>query len=382
MSEWKEFKLAQFIEFGNGKERPKTQGSIPVFGGNGVLGYCDRFNYDGQTIIIGRVGAYCGSVYYQETPIWVSDNALAAKPKNNYNAKFLYYFLKVLDLNSFAEGSSHPLVTQRLLNSLDVFITDNFHTQTSISELLSSLDDKIDLLHQQNKTLEQLAEIHFMERLERSREKWKEQPLSSLIETTLGGEWGKEQPEGEFTIQVCCIRGTDIADLQSGLAVRTPVRFVKPKKFANIQPQDGDLILEISGGTDDQSTGRTIYINELNRELFPYPLVFSNFCRLLRPVKKEFSFFLYLYLQYLYKKDEFFNLENGSSGIKNLDYKYLLYDLKFMLPTNNKDVVEFDLEVKSYFDKIDKNKHQIRTLTQLRDTLLPKLMSGEVRVKL
>ncbi len=382
MSEWKEFKLAQFIEFGNGKERPKTQGSIPVFGGNGVLGYCDRFNYDGQTIIIGRVGAYCGSVYYQETPIWVSDNALAAKPKNNYNAKFLYYFLKVLDLNSFAEGSSHPLVTQRLLNSLDVFITDNFHTQTSISELLSSLDDKIDQLHQQNKTLEQLAEIHFMERLERSREKWKEQPLSSLIETTLGGEWGKEQPEGEFTIQVCCIRGTDIADLQSGLAVRTPVRFVKPKKFANIQPQDGDLILEISGGTDDQSTGRTIYINELNRELFPYPLVFSNFCRLLRPVKKEFSFFLYLYLQYLYKKDEFFNLENGSSGIKNLDYKYLLYDLKFMLPTNNKDVVEFDLEVKSYFDKIDKNKHQIRTLTQLRDTLLPKLMSGEVRVKL
>jgi type I restriction enzyme S subunit len=213
-------------------------------------------------------------------------------------------------------------------------------------------------------------------------EKWFLKPLSTLIETTLGGEWGKEVSEGEFTKQVCCIRGTDIADLQVGLAERTPIRFVKDKKYKSIQPKDGDLILEISGGTDDQSTGRTIYINEHNRVLFPYPLVFSNFCRLIRPIKKEYSYFLYMYIQYLYNKDEFFNLENGSSGIKNLDYKYLLNDLKFLLPTNEREISEFDSEVKLYFEKINKNKQQIRTLTQLRDTLLPKLMSGEVRVSM
>ena len=111
--------------------------------------------------------------------------------------------------------------------------------------------------------------------------------------------------------------------------------------------------------------GRTIYINEIKSEIVSIPRwSFSNFVDCYGPVKKEFfaSSYIYIY-QYLYKKTSFSNLENGSSGIKNLDYKYLLYDLKFMLPPITKDVVEFDLEVKSYFDKIDKNKHQIRTLT-------------------
>jgi type I restriction enzyme, S subunit len=89
---------------------------------------------------------------------------------------------------------------------------------------------------------------------------------------------------------------------------------------------------------------------------------------------------LYLYLQYLYKQDEYFNLENGSSGIKNLDYKFLLFELKYLLPKNEADILALNDEVKIYFEKINKNKHQIRTLAQLRDTLLPKLMSGEVRV--
>jgi len=111
MGEWKEYKLGDAIKFGNGKVRPSSVGSIPVYGGNGILDYCNEYNYVDETIIIGRVGAYCGAVYYENKPIWVSDNALAAKPKEKYIAKFLYYFLKNLGLNQFAEGSSHPLVT-------------------------------------------------------------------------------------------------------------------------------------------------------------------------------------------------------------------------------------------------------------------------------
>ena len=84
----------------------------------------------------------------------------------------------------------------------------------------------------------------------------------------------------------------------------------------------------------------------------------------------------------MYKNDEFFNLENGTSGIKNLDYKYLLFELNFLLPSNVEELIKFNKEVEMYFDKINKNKHQIKTLTQLRDTLLPKLMSGEVRVEM
>src|SRR5690606_8223688 len=144
--------------------------------------------------------------------------------------------------------------------------------------------------------------------------------FSKWINGTVGGEWGKENPEGEFIKVVYCIRGTDIAGLNTGLPQKTPIRFVKETKFKNIEPLEGDLILEISGGTESQSTGRVCYINQDLKRLFKHPLVFSNFCRMIRIKKSEYSFFLYCYIQYLYNQDEFFNLENGSSGIKNLDY--------------------------------------------------------------
>ncbi len=181
-SDWKEYKLGDLIKFGNGKVRPTSAGSIPVYGGNGILDYCNEFNYEDETIIIGRVGAYCGAVYYENKPIWVSDNALAAKAKEKFVTKFLYYFLKNLELNQFAEGSSHPLVTQSLLNSIDIHITDNEDEQRAIASVLSSLDDKIDLLHRQNKTLEALAETLFRQWfVEEADESWEEDILSNYL---------------------------------------------------------------------------------------------------------------------------------------------------------------------------------------------------------
>ena len=380
MSEWKEYKLGEIVTFGNGKERPKDKGPIPVYGGNGVLDYTDKHNYDGETIIIGRVGAYCGAVYYTNDPIWVSDNALAAKPKEGYHAKFIYYYLLNLNLNDFAEGSSHPLVTQRLLNSIDVRIPNNIDEQKRIASILSSLDDKIDLLNRENATLEAMAETLFRQWfIEEAKEDWEEGKLGDYVIETIGGEWGKEDPEGDFVKAVQCIRGTDIADLNVGLASKTPVRFVKESKFEKIEPQNGDIIMEISGGTENQSTGRVAYINKDVKKLFQYPIVFSNFCRLLR-VDEKYSYFLYCYLKYLYDQDELFNLENGSSGIKNLDYKALLYDLTYPMPKDKRLIFEFNDNVSLYFKKINRNKQQIRTLIQTRDVLLPKLMSNEIKL--
>jgi type I restriction enzyme S subunit len=170
--------------------------------------------------------------------------------------------------------------------------------------------------------------------------------------------------------------------LQNGLPKKTPVRFLKESKFKSIEPKDGDIIIEISGGTENQSTGRAVYINSLNRQLFEYPIIFSNFCRLLRPKENYYTYYLYLYLKYLYINDEFFSLENGTSGIKNLDYKTLLYDLKYPMPKNTEIYLSFHENVSILFEKVDKNKLQIQTLEKLRDTLLPKLMSGEIRVKI
>ena len=69
---WQEVSLGSLLTFGNGKVYPKEDGLVPIYGGNGILGYTSKSNYDGESIIIGRVGAYCGSVYFEKGPIWVS----------------------------------------------------------------------------------------------------------------------------------------------------------------------------------------------------------------------------------------------------------------------------------------------------------------------
>ena len=92
MREWKRCLLGELITFGNGKARPKSNGNVPVYGGNGILAYANQANYDDETIVIGRVGAYCGATYYEKGEIWDSDNALSAKAKNDNYPKFLYYF--------------------------------------------------------------------------------------------------------------------------------------------------------------------------------------------------------------------------------------------------------------------------------------------------
>lgn len=117
---WENISLSEFAIFSNGKSRPNESGMIPIYGGNGILGFTNKSNYSGKSIIIGRVGAYCGSLYYENRKIWVSDNALHVKAKNEDQIHFLFYQLKNLNLNSMAQGSSHPLLTQTLLKSIKI----------------------------------------------------------------------------------------------------------------------------------------------------------------------------------------------------------------------------------------------------------------------
>lgn len=282
---------------------------------------------------------------------------------------------------SFANQVGVPALAQPLKNFKAIELNlPSLPTQRRIASILSSLDDKIDLLHRENATLEQMAETLFRQWfVVEAKEEWEEGKLGDFVIETVGGEWGKENPEGDFTKAVQCIRGTDIADLNVGLANKTPIRFVKESKFEKIEPLNGDIIMEISGGTENQSTGRVTYINEDVKALFQHPIVFSNFCRLLRVDEKN-SYFLFCYLKYLYDQDEYFNLENGSSGIKNLDYKALLYDLTYPMPQDKRLIFEFNDNVSLYFKKINRNKQQIQTLIQARDGLLPKLMSNEINI--
>jgi len=397
---WKWVKLGEVAEIKMGQS-PESKYyndkgiGLPFLQGNKTFGYkypeidifCSnpiKIAKKGEVLI--SVRAPVGDINIANQDICIGRGLASINSLFNQN-EFLFYCLKYSknDLLASETGTVFGSINKDTLNNFSIPLPP-LPEQKAIAEVLSSLDDKIDLLHRQNKTLEEMAMTLFRQWfIEPTKdglpEGWEEVSLGEFIKEILGGDWGKEKPEGEYKIKVNCIRGTDISDLQDSLPKKTPIRFIKQSKFKSIEPKDGDIILEISGGTETQSTGRSIYISSFNRQLFEYPIIFSNFCRLLRPKENYYTYYLYLYLKYLYINDEFFSLENGTSGIKNLDYKTLLYDLKYPMPKNTEIYLSFYENVSILFEKIDKNKFQIQTLEKLRDTLLPKLMSGEVRVK-
>lgn len=392
MGEWKEYKLGDIAEILDFKRKPLSsmersgrKGIYPYYGASGIIDNIDDYIFEGEHVLISEDGE---NLRTRQTPIaflangkfWVNNHAHIVKSDYVHNRLICYYFAQ-LDLNPYITGAVQPKLSQESLNKIPIYLPISIDERNRIVRVLSSLDDKIDLLHRENATLEALTETLFLRYfIENPNPEWKEGKLGDYVYETIGGEWGKEAPEEEYNMPVRCLRGADVADLNDGLAQRTPLRYIKQSKYDKIEPHSGDIILEISGGTDTCSTGRVAYINDSVRQLFDYPIVFSNFCRLLR-VKEEHTYFVYCFFRYLHKQGEFFNLENGSSGIHNLNYKAALYDdLGWPVPTDKKLVIEFGEKVKPYFDKIHANKKQILSLSAQRDGILPRLMSGEVKM--
>jgi type I restriction enzyme S subunit len=348
---------------------------------------CDRLKnkiLPSNSIMVTCIGSDMGKVAINKSPVITNQQINSIVPNQEIvNPDFLYY--RLVDMYDLLRvfgtaGTAVPIVNKKDFENIDIYLPP-LPEQKAIAVVLSSLDDKIDLLHRQNKTLEDMAQTLFRKWFVEEANHFKSDKFKLWVKDTIGGEWGKEEVTDDFNVPAYCIRGTDIADLNLGLPKKIPIRYIQQKKLESIKPNDGAIIIEISGGTDNQSTGRTTYINKYVKSLFELPLIFSNFCRMLRVKKKEYTFFVYCYLQYLYDQEEYFNLESGSSGIRNLNYKALLFEIDYPMP-NKRNVLNFDKQVKDYFIKINKNKSQIRTLENLRDTLLPKLISGVVRIKL
>jgi type I restriction enzyme S subunit len=154
---WTVGKLNDFILIKNGKSRPISQGSIPVYGGNGIIDNVNIFNYENLNII-GRVGAYCGSVYFNEGKVWISDNALAGISKNE-TLYFDYLTLINLNLNSKSEGSGHPLLTQGILNNIDLIKAKNINIYKKFESIITPLFKQLYNFKNQNQKLEDLNEL-------------------------------------------------------------------------------------------------------------------------------------------------------------------------------------------------------------------------------
>ena len=163
--EWEVVKLKEYINLSSGKFNPTKNLSknrienfkYPVYGGNGITGFFNTFLLNFQTLVIGRVGEYCGSVYITAKKSWITDNAIYIKDynKNVIDFKFLYYLFKKINLRNLGEQTGQPKITQEpILNLLIAlpFIKE----QKQIAEILSEVDNKIDINKQIKNKLTQL----------------------------------------------------------------------------------------------------------------------------------------------------------------------------------------------------------------------------------
>lgn len=357
--QWQEVRLGEVAEMNNGKARPKNYGDYPIYGGNGILGYGNQYNCDSETIIVGRVGAYCGCVYYEKQPIWVSDNAIIVKAKSENNIKFLYYVLKSMKLNDYALGSSHPLLTQNLLNTLQVEIPKDITTQQKIAEILSSFDDKIDLLHRQNKTLESLAltlfRHYFIDNPKRS--EWEEKPLKYFGNIICGKTPPKNQKE-YFNGTYPFIK---IPDMHNNVFV------FQTADSLTQQGLDSQKAKTLPPFSVCVSCIATIGVVSMNANIAQTNQQINSIV----PYKEHYRYFLYCSMKSSF--DELEAMASGGTATANLNTTDFS-NMKLLLP-REKEILRFHTETLPFFDKIYNNTKQIQNLQAMRDLMLRRMFN-------
>ncbi|MBV1916431.1 MAG: hypothetical protein KUG72_13670 [Pseudomonadales bacterium] len=209
-------------------------------------------------------------------------------------------------------------------------------------------------------------------------EGWGVNVLTDWIKSDKTGDWGKESQQGNYTLQVDCIRGADINGLNGKGMVKSPNRFILQKNQHKLL-SPFDLIVEISGGSPTQSTGRLAFLTPESFERFDHPLICSNFCKAIS-LENNCYFFNFVYQwNSLYSNGVLFGWEGKTSGIKNLLFDSFVSKHSVCQPPELL-AKEFSRLIEPIQQKKQKAFKENSELESLRDWLLPMLMNGQVTV--
>ena len=355
-------------------------------------------------------------------PARVNQHVAIIRPDSaNLDADYLRYYLvapiiQTLLLSWAGSGGTRNALTKGMIEWLEVPIPP-LREQRAIAHVLGTLDDKIELNRRMNETLEAMARALFKswfvdfdpvrakmegrwrrgeslpclpaeyydlfpDRLVDSElgeipEGWEVKPFGTLLDDVIGGDWGKERQDSSSSEQVSIIRGTDLPSLSNGTDGSVPLRFTTQKKARRRMLQDGDIIIEVSGGSPTQPTGRSMLITRDILSRFPGVVVCASFCRRLRPCTWAKGLLAAQHLDFLDSIGKMWDYQLQSTGIANFQMKRFLEDEGLIYPG--------DILAAAFADLVGPmvrhtTRNESRTLSTLRDVLLPKLVSGEVRV--
>ena len=331
----------------------------------------------------------------------------------NFNEKvyplYLYYYMKSdffhKQINVSMIGAVQKALTIKMLSNILIEIP-SLEEQKKIVTILSFIDKKIELNNKINIELEAMAKTIYdywflqfefpneegkpyklsggkmvwNKKLKREiPEGWVNGYLKEYIKNQKAGDWGKEQAIGNYQKEVTCIRGADFSSITSFDKVDMPRRFILEKNSFKLLSAY-DLLIEISGGSPIQSTGRICYINDAVLKRFSTELITSNFCKAISLTDNSYFYWFYMLWKTLYINNVFFNYESKTTGIKNL-----LFDImceKYPICKPPIQIIKlYNQQVTPYFNKIQQNIIENQELISLRDFLLPLLMNGQVGFK-
>ena len=382
------------LEYGKGiRGYADAVGPYRVFGSNGPIGWTSEILFHGPGVILGRKGAYRG-VQFSKEPFFVIDTAYYVVPKSDLDMRWLYYAIVYHKLGEIDDGSPIPSTTRAAVYVRDLKIPPPAEQQ-EIATVLGSLDDKIDLNRRMNETLEAMARAVFKDWFvdfgpvrakaegrqppglspdiaalfpdalddEDKPVGWKYGPISELCDRVEnGGTPSRNKPE--------YWEPSSVPWLTSG-EVRSPVvistaQSISPEGMAcssaKLWPA-GTTIVAMYGATAGEVC------------MLGMPTTANQACCGLIPKQK---FREYLFLSSRFSRHDLASKATGSAQ-QNLSQR-VIAEHRVTIPTHNL-VEQFSVFTGNLFEKWIANEHENVTLTQLRDLLLPKLMSGEIRLK-
>jgi type I restriction enzyme S subunit len=369
MGEWKEINIGNDATLSYGKMPKKDllgKGNYPTFSGYKYQYLYPESNCKKEDlIVVARGVGGTGDVKIIKEDAYLTNLSIKIDfDPDIVDNQFFYYYFHKETLRYLDSGSAQSQITITDLKS-ESFLFPKLPEQKAIASVLSSLDDKIDLLHRQNKTLEAMAETLFRQWFVNSDYSCK---VSDLIEIQNGYAFKSKNFKDvgvNGVIKIKNISG-DVVDIyhcdfiEDLVANQTDSRFVI---------ETGDVLFAMTGA----EIGKMGIVLQTERKLW-----LNQRVGLFKEKYNGSRFLAYLQLKSDYGQDYIDNTATGSAqpnisgtGIENCEFPKIIEN----------QIKEYSEKLLCLYEKVIFNLGQIRTLEKLRDTLLPKLMGGEVRVQ-
>ena len=389
MEEWKEYKLGEVcsrLRSGKGIKADSVSniGRYPVIGGNGVRGYADESNFEGQAAVIGRQGAYCGNVRFFEGEAYMTEHAVVAVGNEFADTRFLSCLLSLMHLGNLSAQSAQPGISVQTLSKQLVRLP-SISYQRRVSGIIKSLDDKIDVNRRINDNLEQQAQALFKSwfvdfepfrdgefvdsELGMIPKGWRVVSLNeACTKITDGSHYSpKDFPQGSVPM-------LSVKDMRHNGFDYSSCKLIDQEEYIKMKNNDcvplkNDILV-----AKDGSYLKEIFIccEEIKQAVLSSIAIFRSDTDVIYP-----ELLLQLLRLPKIRKDVGDNYVSGSAlpriVLKDFKkYKFIVAPIAIQ-----KMVVDF---FKSLNSQIYNNEKESRRLAELRDTLLPRLMSGELKV--